>query len=425
MKRMPLTKRNIDKIPFTTEGQATYWDTELPGFGLLVGKRSKTFLVQVDVKDPSRPKGYRTVRKTLGRYGDLTPEEARKLMSGREEERNGKRVFTPGKRMELRLTPPGGTGTDVTLEEILKAYYSERKTKTGHQYKKSTVDGATAIIQRQFASWLPLKIAELANLPPDTIIAKYSQAERSGPYAARNAFSILKAIMGYAIAKYPAVMDRNPFAVLTLPGVNLMKPIRAREECLHGAEFKQFHDRIQTFAPVIRDCFLLCLYQGLRRAEAESLQWEHVDLVRGEILIPDTKNRRALHVPVSRQSLQILDHRKAEAVEGSRWVFPTVRDDIGKTGHVQLSALTLKARTGLDITVHALRRTFITTGRRLKLHVDTDRLTNHVDSTVSGRHYDNTGVDDLRASLRLIDDEMERLMVEGLRAKVLQLPIRQ
>lgn len=94
---------------------------------------------------------------------------------------------------------------------------------------------------------------------------------------------------------------------------------------------------------------------------------------------------------------------------------------LNKTGHVRLMAAELKAKTGLNITVHGLRRTFITTARRLKIFEDADRLTNHIDASVSGRHYDGTGVDDLRQSLKRIADEIERLMTEGVGAKVIHL----
>ena len=111
MNRIALTKRNIDKIPLTTEGQAIYWDEAIPGFGLIVGKRSKTFMVQTDVKDDTKPKGYRTVKKTLGRYGDITPEEARRLVEGRDTEQNGKKVFTPGAKQQIKSGPVVDTGS--------------------------------------------------------------------------------------------------------------------------------------------------------------------------------------------------------------------------------------------------------------------------------------------------------------------------
>lgn len=425
MNRVSLTKRNIDRIPFATEGQVTYWDINLPGFGLVVGKRTKTFLVQVEVRDPGSSRGFRTIRRTVGRYGEITPEEARKMLVGREEEIHGKVVFTPGKRMELRNSR-NLSGSDITLKDMLQAYYTDKKTKSGHDYKRSTVDGANAIVLRTFPTWLPLCLPEIANLKPDTIISRYKQVENSsGAFAARNAFTILKSIAGYATVKYPSVMDRNPFAILTLPGMNIMKRINARTECLAGADFQQFYQRIQTFHPSILDCLLFCLYHGLRRSEAESLLWQYVNLAKRELRIPDTKNRLALHVPLSAQSFEILQRRKELADEWTPYVFPTVRNDIGKTGHVQLSAATLRDRTGLDLTVHALRRTFITTGRKLKLHADTDKLTNHADSSVAGKFYDATGVDDLGESLQMIDDEIERLMIEGVGAKVVPFPSKQ
>ena len=58
-----------------------------------------------------------------------------------------------------------------------------------------------------------------------------------------------------------------------------------------------------------------------------------------------------------------------------------------------------------------MRRTFITVGRKLKCHEDSDALTNHIDNTVSGRHYDETDVEDLRETAQMIGNEIERLML--------------
>jgi hypothetical protein len=69
---MKLTKRSIDSLPLPETGQALYWDADLPGFGLRVTKGAKTFIVQRRVAG-------KTVRATLGKYGPLTPDQARKL----------------------------------------------------------------------------------------------------------------------------------------------------------------------------------------------------------------------------------------------------------------------------------------------------------------------------------------------------------
>lgn len=63
------------------------------------------------------------------------------------------------------------------------------------------------------------------------------------------------------------------------------------------------------------------------------------------------------------------------------------------------------------MTIHGLRRTFITQGRKLKRYEDTDRLTNHVDGSMAGKHYDETDLEDLRETANMIGNEIERRML--------------
>ena len=79
MPKLLLTKRNIDSkkyIPPVEKGQVDYFDEELKGLLLRVGKSSKVFYVQVDVKDALTGK-FKTVKEKIGLYGEYTPEQAR------------------------------------------------------------------------------------------------------------------------------------------------------------------------------------------------------------------------------------------------------------------------------------------------------------------------------------------------------------
>lgn len=422
MAKIEITKRNIDKIPFTTGGQVDYWDTKTKGLGLRVGQGVKTFIVKADVKDDTKPKGYRTVKKTLGRYGDITPEEARRMIEGGDTEQNGKKVFTPGAKQQIKSGSVVDVGTTVTLADMLRYYFTEKKRSDGKPFKQITVDGYTRIIERHFATWLHLHLGEIAKITPEIVIQRFNQIKTDGgEYGARNAFVMLTAVLNYAIIRHPGVITVNPLAVLRLG--HHMKKIEARTDKLEGHDFKTFAEGIKGFNAITQDCYLFCLYQGLRSEEAASLRWDHVNFDNATLTIPDTKNRHPLHVPLSRQSLAILNRRQEMNPEGYAFVFPSLprAQCLNKTGHVRMVSASLKEKTGLDLTVHGLRRTFITTARRLKIYEDAELLTNHVDATVTGKHYDGTTVEDLRDPLQKIANEIERLMVHGVGAKVINI----
>lgn len=422
MPKMKFTKSALDKIPFEASGQKDYFDTESKGLGLRVGTSSKTFFVKVDVPDTASKSGRRSVKKTLGRFGEITLEQARRELLGYDDPEAG---FIPGVRLQLRRGESGDGGASVTLDEMIEAYFAEKRNGDGKPLKASSVAGYTHILRYHFESWFTLTLkAIVKGLSPGVVIERYKQAERKhGPFGARNAFVMLSAVLNYARAKYPVTIKHNPLQVLSLG--KHMRKIEARTDRLEGEDFRQFYDGIQGFNEITRDCYLFCLYHGTRSEEAAGLRWEHVDFEKLCIRVPDTKNRHTLHVPLSRQSLALLKQRKARNPDVSPWVFPSLfrPQQHNKSGHVRLMAAELRAKTGLkEITVHGLRRTFITTGRQLKHFEDVERLTNHLDNSVTGRHYDGTGIDDLRQPLQAICDTIERYMIEGVGAKVIQFP---
>ncbi len=72
MPTLQLTKSNIERLPFTTAGQAFYRDTDLTGFGLRVGTKTKVYIAEGQVDG-------RTVRVTLGKASILGADQARKM----------------------------------------------------------------------------------------------------------------------------------------------------------------------------------------------------------------------------------------------------------------------------------------------------------------------------------------------------------
>src|SRR5687768_3836023 len=67
-----LTKRSIDAVPHPMISQVFVRDSELRGFALRVTSGSKSFVLEKQIHGRVR-------RMTLGQYGPLTVEQARKM----------------------------------------------------------------------------------------------------------------------------------------------------------------------------------------------------------------------------------------------------------------------------------------------------------------------------------------------------------
>ena len=70
-----LTETYARKIPQTKDGTERYWDSEVKGLALFVGKRSKTWYYQKDV-------GGQTRRVLIGRYPAISSDVARQTALG-------------------------------------------------------------------------------------------------------------------------------------------------------------------------------------------------------------------------------------------------------------------------------------------------------------------------------------------------------
>jgi integrase len=401
MPKLELTKRSIDtKTPYTTKGTVDYWDKTLGGFGLRVGQRTKTFFVKVDVKtagdESIRP--YKTVRSLIGRYGEWTPEQARKEAGER------LKALREGKPTQ-KVKPP-------TLRELYRQYVSDKKLKstTAAAYKIYFENEGGA----KFRTWMDAPVSDLiSSLTPDLVVKRYHEIlNNSGKGAAANSFKMLQAIINYGMILYPQHIDRNPVKVIT--DAELWPKIKARTTCIEPEQFNLFFQALMHFPPIHRDCYLFALYQGLRPDEAHSLRWEDVSLEKQlfDLTWMDSATKHRGVLPLSRQSLEILVRRNNTRLEEDVFVFPS-ENERSKSGHITLRADKLRAKSGLDITPHSLRRTFTTVGERLRLRrEDINLLTNHVDGTVTGKHYSRIGAEDLRAPLQAICNEIERLLTQ-------------
>ena len=112
MPKLKLTKRAIEAIPQTEKGQIFYTDSDLPGFYLIVGQCVKTFAVQKDIQGKS-------IRYTIGRYGQLTPENARKIAQAK--------LFEMAQGLNPNILEREQQEKNVTLDQVFNEYLDIRK----------------------------------------------------------------------------------------------------------------------------------------------------------------------------------------------------------------------------------------------------------------------------------------------------------
>jgi integrase len=138
-------------------------------------------------------------------------------------------------------------------------------------------------------------------------------------------------------------------------------PERRRERVVRAEEMPRFYKGLLSLPnPVARDYLLLLLFTGLRRREAASLKWEHVDFTHCVIRLPaaNTKSGRKLDLPMTDVVRALLVARRAVGNEGA-FVFSAQ----SKSGHIEEPAFPLKqlyVSTGIRVSAHDLRRTFVT-----------------------------------------------------------------
>ncbi len=163
-------------------------------------------------------------------------------------------------------------------------------------------------------------------------------------------------------------------------------------------------------AEVVRDYLLLLLFTGLRRQEAARLRWQDVDFEDRTLTVPVTKNDTPLTLPLSSFVHDLLARRKARAT--SEHVFP----GNGAAGHLvepRKQMAKVRAESGVEFTLHDLRRSFITLAEGLDVSAYAlKRLVNHKMSGDVTAGYIVHDVERLRGPMQKVTDHLLSLCAD-------------
>lgn len=388
MPRLRLTQQSVQTLSFSEAKQLLYFDDgDLRGFGVLIGRDSKTFVYQRDV-------GGRTRRVTIGRFPALSVREAKS------------KAYELYLRMkdgeDPNLTRRKRMAVQYTLGQALDDYVASPKPRSPR-----TIEGYRDAIRLHFSDWLARPLADLTRWD---VKERHKRIGRTAPYAANQAMRVFRAIYNSALRTFEDLPAVNPtIAVEWFPETRRSGIIFTDKMC---GWYRTLSTNLDN--PIRRHFYVFLLLTGLRRESAATLEWTDLakDLSSIRIKRPKGGEVRAFDLPLTKRHIDVLRrlYLDAQAVfPGSRWLFPAY----SKTGHIEEPRLNAKQLEHFEskFSPHTLRRTFVTTAKEVGIHpYDMKLLVNHAlpNSDVTAGY---TGVSpSTRAAMEAITTRIDGLL---------------
>ncbi len=387
MPTIKITKREVDAIPYAEyDKQQFYWDTELKGFGLRVGHKSKTFIVQRDING-------KTKRTTIGRFDPWTVEQAR--TEAREI------LIQMGKGIDIAAEKRKAAAQSITLTEAWALHKEAMKRKNA---SPNTIADYDRAVNTHLAKW---KNRNLVDITRAEVKEMHSTIGKTGGYGANGIMRCFRAIYNTAM-KDNEFLPPNPCIA-----IQWFKEYR-RQEPISDNKLKDWYKLVQTIPNTARrDYHLFVIFTGLRRTDACTIKWADIDMKAGTLHRPNPKGgkERAFTIPLPDVCLEILERRKEEnaILYGKRcpWVFATTN----RNGEVIAMRDPKETKRGLPSS-HRLRDTYTTACNSAGLSAyDIEVLTNHRpanNSVTAG--YISQSIDHLRKQQQKVADYLKGKM---------------
>lgn len=387
---MKLTKTKVDNLPLPAKGQAFYRDDIVMGFAVRVTASGvKSFVVEKRITGVVR-------RKTLGRYGVLTVEEARK-----EAQKFLGKVATG---IDPIAEQREREAQRVTLGQAFEEYVTLRhglKPGTLHDYRRS--------MREFFPDWLN---RPLQTISKDAVAQRHAKNSHR-PVRANNAFRVLRAVYNFARGQYEDAEGRSLFPQNPVDRISHNRAwyrVSRRRTIIKWDQLPAWFEAVEVLratshdisARTVADFLLVLLFTGMRRSEGLTLRWADVDFANRSFTLRDTKNREPHTLPLSDFVFDLLLARKEGS--GSAYVFPGE----GENGHLVEPRPQIRkviARSEVNFTLHDLRRTFISAAEALDISMYTiKRLANHKLGNDVTTGYIVSDVERLRGPMQQVTD---------------------
>ena len=377
---MKITKRAVDSTPIPAKGYALVWDDELKGFGLRVTSSGvKSFILQKRIHGKDH-------RITLGRYGEITTEQARKDAQIKAGLIAGGGDPVADKRRAVLATK--------TLAEVLADYGEAR-----NAIRDSTKKDMAGVLKRYSADWLKKPINAIT---PDKVLKRHKKIGQDAPAAANKWARYLRALLNFAAGRYT---DTEGHPILTDNAVKVLSRARSWYRIERRQSVIQPHQIAPWWAAVMalgndahRDYLLTLMLTGLRKEEGRGLAWADVDLIAKTLTVRDTKNHSAHTLPMGPYLASMLNARERLGP----LVFMSTH---GQVGNLRYALESIARTSGVKFMAHDLRRTFATVAESLDIpSYALKALLNHKGGSDVTGGYLIINTERLRAPMEKIED---------------------
>ena len=328
-----ITKRLVEAAEIR-EKMYDIFDSQVPGFGIhVLPSGTKTFIVMYRF-------GARRWRMSLGRFGIVTPEQARNEAID---------ILARVRKGENPADDKQVTHQSISVADLAERFESEHiavriKPRTAKEYRRNLKLFILPALGR-------FKVTEVTRAD----VARFHHEFRDTPYQSNRNLEIVSKMFNLAEMWGLRPDGSNP--------------------CRHVKKYKEEKrerylsaDEMARLGEVLRQCeqegiesgstinlIRLLVFTGCRLSEIQILKWDYVDLDNGVLRLPDSKSGEKI-VHIGEAAARILSG--VERLDDNPWVIP------GKLQNTHLQEpqrpwRRIRARAGLDnVRIHDLRHTF-------------------------------------------------------------------